>query len=526
VIKSRYVTLGKQGLAGMNRHLAYLERDGVERDGSPGRLYGADDRFDRDAFRAPLAGEQRQFRFIVSPEDADALDLKEFARRLMKQVESDLGRRLIWAAVNHHNTDNPHVHIDVRGVDLDGDDVRIDADYIKHHMRWRAQEIVTRELGPRTELEYSRTREADIGAERVTVLDRLLSEHVQPDGTVTLRKLLARPGSEGRNCVARLQTLTALELAIEVRPGLWRMADGWQGSLVRLGEQNDRIERLYPIVGEKASEYQVLDPKSPVPTFEAVIVGKGLHDELSGQMFVAVRGADDRGHYIQLRPEVADGLQQGDTIRVGFKAERWLKPSDEIIARVAQENGGAYDPRQHERELEDLSSRRPEQGGPSPADLVTGNLRRLDRLAAYRLASPLPDGRWRVPPDLVAQLQSRERTHPRQLLKIEKASLPEKERAAPPLTELEKERVALGQAAAQQLGLAFVANPPRFSGRLLPAPPVSSGTEYVQVVDYRHRQLALVRKPKDAELLRGKLVTLSRDPSGRLSVRSSPEISR
>jgi type IV secretory pathway VirD2 relaxase len=151
----------------MRRHLAYLERDGVERGGSPGRLYGAEDGFDRDAFRAPLAGEQRQFRFIVSPEDGDELDLKEFARRLMAQVENDLGRRLIWAAVNHHNTDNPHVHIDVRGIDVDGDDVRIDSAYIKHQMRWRAQEIVTRELGPRTELEYSRVREAEIGSRAI-----------------------------------------------------------------------------------------------------------------------------------------------------------------------------------------------------------------------------------------------------------------------------------------------------------------------------------------------------------------------
>jgi hypothetical protein len=31
-------------------HLVYLERDGVERDGSPGRLYGADDTFDWEVF--------------------------------------------------------------------------------------------------------------------------------------------------------------------------------------------------------------------------------------------------------------------------------------------------------------------------------------------------------------------------------------------------------------------------------------------------------------------------------------------
>ncbi len=86
--------------------------------------------------------------------------------------------------------------------------------------------------------------------------------------------------------------------------------------------------------------------------------------------------------------------------------------------------------------------------------------------------------------------------------------------------------MALGQAAGQRLGLAFVATPHRFSGQLVPGPSGSSGTEYAQVVDYRHRQLALVPKPKDAELLRGKVVTLSRDPAGRLSVRHSQEISR
>jgi hypothetical protein len=89
-----------------------------------------------------------------------------------------------------------------------------------------------------------------------------------------------------------------------------------------------------------------------------------------------------------------------------------------------------------------------------------------------------------------------------------------------------EQRLALGQTAAERLGLAFVADPPRFQGRLAPSPSGPSGTEYVQVVDYRHRQFTLVPKPKEAELLRGKLVTLSRDPGGRLLIRTSPEISR
>ena len=68
--------------------------------------------------------------------------------------------------------------------------------------------------------------------------------------------------------------------------------------------------------------------------------------------------------------------------------------------------------------------------------------------------------------------------------------------------------MTIGEGAAQRLGLTFVANPP-LRGQLVPAPAGPSGTEYVQVVDYRHRQLALVPKPKDAERLRGKVVTVA-----------------
>jgi integrase len=134
VIKSKYVAMTADGRKLAARHLAYLERDGVERDGSPGRLYGPDDKFRADEFRERILQEPRQFRFIVSPQDGARVDLTEVARQLMCQVEKDTGRRLIWAAVNHYNTDNPHVHIVVRGVDRDGDEFRIDRGY--HDRNW------------------------------------------------------------------------------------------------------------------------------------------------------------------------------------------------------------------------------------------------------------------------------------------------------------------------------------------------------------------------------------------------------
>jgi type IV secretory pathway VirD2 relaxase len=53
-------------------HLRYIQRDGVEKDGSPGRLYTADGPARAEAFEQPRVGEAHQFRFVVSPEDDHA----------------------------------------------------------------------------------------------------------------------------------------------------------------------------------------------------------------------------------------------------------------------------------------------------------------------------------------------------------------------------------------------------------------------------------------------------------------------
>ena len=309
----------------------------MERDGSPGTLYGADETFSAVEFRAPLENEPRQFRFIVSPEDGDQLDLTEFARQFMRQVEKDTGRPLIWAAVNHHNTDNAHVHIVIRGVDRDGDELRIDGRYIGREMRWRAQEIVTRELGPRPEIDYSRQRTAEVGRDRLTEIDEVLAQHADPGGRLTIGKLLAEPGPEGRVCVARLQVLETMQLARQERTGTWKLADGWQEILRQMGERNDITERLWRLVGDRALRQRVIDGRDPTPPFDGVVAGKGLEDELAGTMFVAVMSRAGEACYLRVPPEVADSLRPGESVRIGSEIQPWVRPADRIIARWLRE---------------------------------------------------------------------------------------------------------------------------------------------------------------------------------------------
>ena len=131
---------------------------------------------DHRAFAERCESDRHHFRFIVSPDDATELsDLKALTRDLMAQAQRDLGTKLDWVAVDHWNTEHPHVHVIIRGRADDGQDLVISRDYIREGMRARAEGLVTRELGPRSEQEIRRSLEGEIEAERWTPLDNVLA---------------------------------------------------------------------------------------------------------------------------------------------------------------------------------------------------------------------------------------------------------------------------------------------------------------------------------------------------------------
>jgi hypothetical protein len=139
--------------APLSKHVAYLKREGVTRDGADARMFDVKSA-DSKAFAERCEDDRHHFRFTVSPEDATEMaDLRTFTRELMADAERDLDTRLEWIAVDHWNTDNPHVRVLVRGRDDDGRDLVISRDYISRGFRARAEERVTLELGPRSEQE-------------------------------------------------------------------------------------------------------------------------------------------------------------------------------------------------------------------------------------------------------------------------------------------------------------------------------------------------------------------------------------
>jgi len=114
-------------------------RDGVTREGAPGRLYEATrDDVDGGAFLDRSQKDPHQFRFVVSADEGARLaDLKPFIRDLMAQMERDLDTGLDWVAVDHFNTGHPHTHIVIRGRDDQGKDLVMARDYIGHGVTMR-----------------------------------------------------------------------------------------------------------------------------------------------------------------------------------------------------------------------------------------------------------------------------------------------------------------------------------------------------------------------------------------------------
>ena len=293
--------------APLAKHLTYLKRDGVTRDGEDAELFGTDEGpIDGNAFAERCVDDRHHFRFIVSPEDAAELaDVRTFARELMVDMEADLGTTLDWIAVDHWNTDNPHIHILLRGKADDGRDLVIDKDYIREGMRGRAEKRISLELGPRSEREIHQALVREVDADRWTSLDRRLRAiGDELGGVIDLRPEPHRTTNPThQHLIGRATKLERMGLADRVSSGCWRLKPGLEQSLRDLGTRGDIIKTMHRAMTDQGlaaepSRFETYVGAAP----ESVIgrlVERGLHNELTGEAYAIVDGAEGRVHHLK-----------------------------------------------------------------------------------------------------------------------------------------------------------------------------------------------------------------------------------
>jgi type IV secretory pathway VirD2 relaxase len=147
----------------------------------------------------------------------------------------------------HWNTDNPHMHVLIRGRADDGQDLVISREYMSHGFRQRASNRATLGLGPRSEHEIQTALQKEVKAERWTSLDRELRD-LAHDGAGVAD---LRPGAGGddpelrRLMVGRAAKLERLGLAEKIGAADWTLRPGIETTLRELGVRGDIIKTMH-----------------------------------------------------------------------------------------------------------------------------------------------------------------------------------------------------------------------------------------------------------------------------------------
>jgi hypothetical protein len=307
IAKVSYMKNSYQGQWGV--HGRYLARQGAQLEDKPGLGFDANN----EDLNIPKTlkcwqedGDPRFWKIIISPEMAHKLDLKDHIRAVMGHVEKDLGAKLEWVAIDHYNTDNPHAHVVLRGVDQDGKELRIDKEYFTKGFRQRSIQEATRTLGLRLEQDVLLIRDQAVRAMHITEIDREIVRKLNKDNFISL-KLPQSDFMKNQELQLkdRLKFLEEMGVAKNISSVSWHVDPGFIDYLRFIQTQQDIVKTKNRHIKD------MIDPSLPVvvnklenvgDTLIGMVVGMGLSESPGEPRYMLIEGIDNKIHYL-LTPE-------------------------------------------------------------------------------------------------------------------------------------------------------------------------------------------------------------------------------
>ena len=304
-------------------HGRYIARDTATHGGDPSRAGFDATRTDinipsvLDSWQR--AGDERLFKIIVSPEFGERLNLQDHTRKLIQCMEKDLKTRLEWVAAVHFNTAHPHVHIAIRGKDQNGCALVIARDYIRSGIRSQAENLATKALGARTELDAEEARQMEITRARYTSLDRTIQ--IANDGqssSFAITTDITAPGLSDRerrlqqSLSARLAHLEKMGLAKSVGSQQWIVQSEFETVLRTLQQTVDR-QKMLAAHGALLSDPRLPFEVTNIRNLKAVEGRVLLHaeDDASGRRYLLLEGTDAKVHLIYHTKEIEEARRAG-----------------------------------------------------------------------------------------------------------------------------------------------------------------------------------------------------------------------
>ena len=269
------------------------------------------------------AGDKRLFKIVISPEDREA-DFDRTVQDVIARIENQVGDKVEWGGVVHHNTDHPHTHIIVRGRLRSGEELILPRELIRRGLREAAQRSLTRQLGPRTFEEIEHQKQSELSANRVTPLDRRLEGRLLPPaGEGTFRILNDRANAFE---ASRLRHLAQIGLAKSVISGQWQVRSDFLSQLRNMKDIQDRARTLF------RCGVAISDPHAPM---EYSLASKRLIGR------VLLNGEEERTGAFQTIFETTEGrieiIRHDATLRAAW-ARGDLQPGNIVVIDSLRSN--------------------------------------------------------------------------------------------------------------------------------------------------------------------------------------------
>lgn len=283
------------------------------------------------------AGDPRLFKLIVSPEFGDRVDIQKLVREMLTGMEADLGHRLEWVAVVHSNTQHPHAHVALRGV-AEGEELRLDRDFVKHGIRRRAEDECTVQLGFRTHQDALEAEQREVGQVRFTSLDRQIARCRPAAGHEFFRfDLSARSRAQLRN---RLFVLQDLGLARRADQDAWEVKADFDAVLRGMQKLSDR-QRMIAAYGSLLSNPMLpirYTPPAEISELTGRVIGHA-HDDDTDRAIMILEGADGFVHVIPHDHRIASLRAKGS-----LEPNRTVTMRGSAATLVAHENRPSAEP--------------------------------------------------------------------------------------------------------------------------------------------------------------------------------------
>jgi hypothetical protein len=184
----------------------------------------------------------KHFKFIVSPE-CSRIDLPALVKTLVKRMEKITGYSFVWMAATHTDTDHPHAHLLINGVDKTGKDVWFDKLFVTQTIREMSRQICTEMIGKRSQEEIRASILESYKSNRYCSFDDVIREQEEP-----LHAAEEAYESQIRTfndlILKRLLHLTKLGLAKKKNKAnnIFLLEKDWGGKLKAIGRYNSYLK--------------------------------------------------------------------------------------------------------------------------------------------------------------------------------------------------------------------------------------------------------------------------------------------